>query len=44
MFKRIGTVLVVALIGVSCLELGEKLEFPACMGSSQVPRPQLAAP
>jgi hypothetical protein len=32
MFKRIGVVLVVALIGVSCLELGEKLSVPGVYG------------
>jgi hypothetical protein len=32
MFKRIGVVLVAALIGVSCLELGEKLSVPGVYG------------
>ena len=32
MFKRIGVVLVVALIGVSCLEAGEKLSIPGVYG------------
>ena len=32
MFKRIGVVLVAALIGVSCLQLGEKLSVPGVYG------------
>jgi hypothetical protein len=32
MFKRIGVVLVAALIGACCLELGEKLSIPGVYG------------
>jgi hypothetical protein len=32
MFKRIGVILVAALIGVCCLELGEKLSVPGVYG------------
>ena len=32
MFKRVGVVLVVAIIGASCLELGEKLSIPGVYG------------
>ena len=44
MLKRIGVILLVAIGGASCLELGEQLSIPGVMDSSLVPRPQLAAP
>ena len=44
MLKRIGVILLVAIGGASCLESASNSRFQAFMGSSLVPRPQLAAP
>ena len=44
MFKRIGVVLVVAIIGASCLELGEKLSIPGVYGLVSSAEATLAAP
>jgi len=32
MFKRIGVVIVVAIIGASCLEVGEQISIPGVYG------------
>ena len=45
MLKRIGVILLVAIGGASCLEIGEQISIPGVYAdSSLVPRPQLAAP
>ena len=44
MFKRIGLLLLAAIIGAFCLELGERYSIPGVDASSLVPKPRSAAP